>query len=85
LRDLGYEVLPGEHPIIPVMLRGGSLARDVAAALRSEGVLVFALSHPVVPAGEERIRVQVSASHTANQLELAAAAFGRARAVLAAA
>ncbi|MFF3667089.1 glycine C-acetyltransferase [Microtetraspora malaysiensis] len=83
LRDLGYEVLPGEHPIIPVMLRGGTLARDVAAALRREGVLVFALSHPVVPAGEERIRVQVSASHTAGQLELAAAAFGRARAVLA--
>ncbi|MEV8632781.1 glycine C-acetyltransferase [Streptosporangium sp. NPDC051023] len=83
LFDLGYEVLPGEHPIIPVMLRGGSLARDVAAALRREGVLVFPLSHPVVPAGEERIRVQVSASHTADQLELAAAAFGRARAVLA--
>jgi glycine C-acetyltransferase len=85
LRGLGYDVLPGEHPIIPVMLRGGLLARDVAAALRSEGVLVFALSHPVVPAGEERIRVQVSASHTADQLEVAAAAFGRARAVLAAA
>lgn len=83
LRDLGYEVLPGEHPIIPVMLRGGSLARDVAAALRREGVLVFALTYPVVPAGEERIRVQVSASHTAEQLELAAAAFGRVRAVLA--
>jgi glycine C-acetyltransferase len=85
LRDLGYEVVPGEHPIIPVMLRGGSLARDVAAELRGDGVLVFALSHPVVPAGEERIRVQVSASHTPEQLELAAAAFGRARAVLAAA
>ncbi|MFF0866995.1 glycine C-acetyltransferase [Nonomuraea sp. NPDC003560] len=83
LRDLGYEVPPGEHPIIPVMLRGGTLARDVAAALRREGVLAFALSHPVVPAGEERIRVQVSAAHTAGQLERAAAAFGRARAVLA--
>jgi glycine C-acetyltransferase len=82
LHDLGYDVLPGEHPIIPVMLPGGSLARDVAAALRRDGVLVFALSHPVVPVGEERIRVQVSASHTADQLELAAAAFGRARAVL---
>ncbi|WP_329477691.1 glycine C-acetyltransferase [Kribbella sp. NBC_01484] len=83
LQDLGYDVLPGEHPIIPVMLRGGSLARDVAAALRRDGVLAFALSHPVVPAGEERIRVQVSASHTTNQLELAAAAFGRAYAVMA--
>ncbi|MEV5705100.1 glycine C-acetyltransferase [Actinoallomurus sp. NPDC052274] len=83
LRDQGYDVLPGEHPIIPVMLPGGSRARDVAAALRRDGVLVFALSHPVVPAGEERIRVQVSAAHTAEQLELAAVAFGRARAVLA--
>jgi glycine C-acetyltransferase len=83
LRDLGYEVLPGEHPIIPVMLRGGTLARDVAAALRRDGVLVFALSYPVVPTGEERIRVQVSASHTAAQLELAAAAFGRARTAVA--
>ncbi|WCB91490.1 2-amino-3-ketobutyrate coenzyme A ligase [Baekduia alba] len=85
LRDLGYEVLPGGHPIIPVMVRGGTRARDVAEALRAEGVLVFALSHPVVPAGEERIRVQVSAAHTADQLELAAAAFGRARDALAAA
>jgi glycine C-acetyltransferase len=83
LSDLGYDVLPGEHPIIPVMLRGGSLARDVAAALRRDGVLAFALSHPVVPAGEERIRVQVSASHTIDQLELAAAAFARAGAVMA--
>ncbi|WP_433250220.1 glycine C-acetyltransferase [Actinomadura nitritigenes] len=83
LRDLGYEVLPGEHPIIPVMLPGGTAARDVAAAVRRDGVLAFALSHPVVPAGEERIRVQVSAAHTTEQLELAAAAFARARAVLA--
>ncbi|WP_242890991.1 glycine C-acetyltransferase [Actinomadura litoris] len=83
LRDLGYDLLPGKHPIIPVMLRGGSLARDVAAVLRREGVLAFALSHPVVPAGEERIRLQVSASHTAEQLAIAAGAFERARAVLA--
>jgi glycine C-acetyltransferase len=82
LGDLGYDVRPGEHPIIPVMLRGGSLARDVAAALRRDGVLAFALSYPVVPEGEERIRVQVSASHTPAQLELAAAAFGRAYAVM---
>ncbi|UKD51298.1 glycine C-acetyltransferase [Amycolatopsis sp. FU40] len=85
LRDLGYEVLPGEHPIVPVMLRGGTLAVEMAAALRREGVLVFALSHPVVPVGEERIRVQVSASHTREHLEQAAAAFGRVRGLLAAA
>lgn len=82
LSDLGYEVLAGEHPIIPVMLRGGTLAGDVATAVRRAGVLVFALSYPVVPAREERIRVQVSSAHTAGQLELAAAAFGRARAML---
>jgi glycine C-acetyltransferase len=85
LSDLGYDVLPGEHPIVPVMLRGGTLARDVAEALRREGVLAFALSHPVVPAGEERIRVQVSAAHSSGQLEFAVAAFARARTALAAA
>ncbi|MER6812776.1 glycine C-acetyltransferase [Spirillospora sp. NPDC000708] len=83
LLDLGYDVPAGEHPIIPVMLPGGSVAADVAGALRRDGVLAFALSHPVVPAGEERIRVQVSAAHTADQLERAVTAFGRARAVLA--
>lgn len=82
LLDLGYEVLPGEHPIVPVMLRGGSRARAVATALRGDGVLAFALAHPVVPVGEERIRVQVSASHTPEQLERAAAAFAKARTVL---
>ncbi|MBS1881759.1 MAG: glycine C-acetyltransferase [Actinobacteria bacterium] len=82
LGDLGYDVAPGEHPIIPVMLPGGSRARDLASALRADGVLVFALAHPVVPEGEERIRVQVSAAHSPDQLELAAAAFGRAREVL---
>ncbi|WP_020661574.1 aminotransferase class I/II-fold pyridoxal phosphate-dependent enzyme [Amycolatopsis benzoatilytica] len=80
LTGLGYEVLPGEHPIIPVMLRGGTLAADTAAELRREGVLVFALSHPIVPAGEERIRVQVSASHRPEQLDRAEAAFARVRA-----
>ncbi|MFI5694640.1 glycine C-acetyltransferase [Kribbella sp. NPDC051586] len=79
LGELGYDVLPGQHPIIPVMLRGGSWARDVAGALLAEGVLAFALWHPVVPAGEERIRVQISAAHTADQLEAAAAAFDRVR------
>ncbi|MGW7533103.1 aminotransferase class I/II-fold pyridoxal phosphate-dependent enzyme [Amycolatopsis sp. NPDC054798] len=85
LLDLGYEVLPGEHPIIPVMVRGGTLAVETAAALRREGVLVFALSHPVVPAGEERIRVQVSAAHTPEHLEHAAAAFRRVRGLVTAA
>ncbi|MBO9523480.1 MAG: glycine C-acetyltransferase [Nocardioidaceae bacterium] len=85
LRDLGYEVPPGEHPIVPVMLRGGTLARDVSAELRRHGVLALALAHPVVPAGEERIRVQVSAAHTPEQLERVVAAFGRARSALSAA
>ncbi|RNL62602.1 glycine C-acetyltransferase [Nocardioides marmoriginsengisoli] len=85
LGDLGYEVVPGEHPIIPVMLRGGSLARDLAAELRLQGILVLALAHPVVQPGEERIRVQVSASHTPEQLEQVVAAFGRTRRMLGAA
>jgi len=78
LTRAGYEVLPGRHPVVPVMLRGGTLAHDVAADLRRDGVLVFALAHPVVPGGQERIRVQISAAHTAEHLELAAAAFTRA-------
>jgi glycine C-acetyltransferase len=85
LTDLGYDVRPGEHPIIAVMLPGGTRARDVAEFLRGAGVLAFALSYPIVPAGEERIRVQVSAAHTAGQLEFAAAAFARARQATAAA
>ncbi|MDE0715304.1 MAG: SDR family oxidoreductase [Gammaproteobacteria bacterium] len=59
----GFELLPGEHPIVPLMLRDAKLAQDYANGLRQKGVLVTAFSFPVVPVGEDRIRIQLSAAH----------------------
>ena len=74
-----FDLLPGEHPIIPVMLGDARVAQDLAAALLDEGVLVTGFSFPVVPRGQARIRTQVSAAHTPDQIATAAAAFRRAR------
>ena len=74
-----FDLLPGEHPIIPVMLGDARLAQDLAAALLDEGVLVTGFSFPVVPRGQARIRTQVSAAHTPDQIAQAADAFRRAR------
>lgn len=75
---LGFELLPGEHPIIPVMLHDARLAVDLAAALLDEGVYVTAFSFPVVPRGQARIRTQMSAAHTTDDLDAAVEAFSRA-------
>jgi glycine C-acetyltransferase len=75
----GFDLLPGEHPIIPVMLGEARVAQDHAAALLDEGVLVTGFSFPVVPRGQARIRTQVSAAHTPDQIAAAVAAFRRAR------
>ena len=72
---LGFELLPGEHPIVPVMLRDPKLAQEFAARLREQGVLATAFSFPVVPRGEDRIRTQMSAAHEARDLDRAIAAF----------
>ena len=72
---LGFELLPGEHPIVPLMLRDPKLAQDFANRLRSLGVLVTAFSFPVVPRGEDRIRTQMSAAHDLEALDRAVAAF----------
>ena len=72
---LGFELLPGEHPIVPLMLRDAKLAQDFARRLRNEGVLVTAFSFPVVPLGEDRIRIQLSAAHDLAILNDAVAAF----------
>ena len=69
--------MPGEHPIIPVMLGESTLATKMAEALLKEGVYVVGFSYPVVPEGQARIRVQMSASHTRAQLEQAVAAFAK--------
>jgi glycine C-acetyltransferase len=74
---LGFDLLPGEHPIIPVMLGDARRAVDLAAGLLEEGVYVTAFSFPVVPRGQARIRTQMSAAHTREDLDLAMDAFAR--------
>ena len=74
---LGFELIPGEHPIIPVMLGDARLAVELAAGLLEEGVYVTAFSFPVVPRGQARIRTQMSAAHTTEDLDAAMAAFAR--------
>ncbi|MEK7293709.1 MAG: glycine C-acetyltransferase [Nitrospirota bacterium] len=74
---LGFTVKPGEHPIIPIMLGDASLATAMADRLLQEGIYVIGFSHPVVPQGQARIRVQMSAAHTLEQLERAVRAFAK--------
>jgi glycine C-acetyltransferase len=71
----GFNLLPGEHPIIPVMLGDARLAQDMAAALMDEGVYVTGFSFPVVPRGQARIRTQMCAGHSDEQVDRAVAAF----------
>ncbi|MBB5214810.1 glycine C-acetyltransferase [Parapusillimonas granuli] len=78
MRGLGFELVPGEHPIIPVMFGDARLARDMADELLKEGVYVIGFSYPVVPRGQARIRTQMSAAHTPEQIDRAVAAFERA-------
>jgi glycine C-acetyltransferase len=77
MAKLGFTLVPGEHPIIPVMLGEATLAAAMADALLAEGIYVIAFSYPVVPKGAARIRTQMSAAHTAEQIDRAVAAFGR--------
>ncbi len=75
MTSAGFRILPGEHPIAPVMIGDAALATKVADALLQEGLYVVGFSFPVVPKGEARIRTQMSAAHTREQLEFAVAAF----------
>ncbi len=77
--ELGFEVLPGEHPIVPVMFGDAVAATRMADRLLEKGIYVIAFTYPVVPHGEARIRTQVSAAHTEADLERAATAFAEAR------
>ena len=72
---LGFDLVPGEHPIIPVMLGDAALATRMADALLAHGVYVIGFSYPVVPKGKARIRTQMSAAHTNEQIDRAIAAF----------
>ncbi|MFV1462379.1 MULTISPECIES: glycine C-acetyltransferase [unclassified Phaeobacter] len=77
LEKLGFDLLPGEHPIIPVMLGEARLAQDMAARLFDEGVYVSGFFFPVVPRGQARIRTQMNAALTRDELDRALAAFGK--------
>ncbi len=71
----GFDILPGEHPIVPIMLYDAVLAQNFAARLLEEGIYVIGFFYPVVPKGKARIRVQLSAAHEPEHLEKAVAAF----------
>jgi glycine C-acetyltransferase len=77
LSHLGFRLIEGDHPIIPVMLGDASLAASMADRLLAEGVYVVGFSYPVVPVGQARIRVQMSAAHTRKELEQAVGAFAK--------
>jgi glycine C-acetyltransferase len=79
MTGLGFDVLPGDHPIVPVMIGDAARAARLADLLLGKGVYVIGFSYPVVPIGKARIRTQVSAAHTREDLELAATAFAAAR------
>ncbi len=80
LEKLGFELLPGEHPIVPVMLHDAALAAKFAETVLAHGVYVVAFSFPVVPRGQARIRTQMSAALTQDDIALALHAFARAKA-----
>ena len=73
----GFAIVPGEHPICPIMLGDAKLAVDMAGRMLDEGVYVIGFCFPVVPKGQARIRVQISAAHEIPQLERAVAAFAK--------
>jgi glycine C-acetyltransferase len=75
MNDLGLDILPGEHPIVPVMIGDAARAGRMAEHLLERGVYVVGFSYPVVPMGKARIRIQVSAAHTTEQLARAAELF----------
>ena len=80
LEKLGFELLPGEHPIVPVMLHDAALAARFAEAMLKQGVYVVAFSFPVVPKGRARIRTQMSAALSDDDIDFALQAFARAKA-----
>ena len=78
----GFDILEGEHPIVPIMLGDAALANSFADTMLAEGIYVIGFSYPVVPDGAARIRTQISASHSTEDLEFAIAAFTKVKASL---
>lgn len=77
MTDAGFDIKPGEHPIVPVMLYDAHVAQAVATALLKEGIYVVGFFYPVVPQDQARVRVQISAAHEKSQIERAIEAFVR--------
>jgi glycine C-acetyltransferase len=80
MTTLGFDILPGDHPIVPVMIGDAARATRMADLLLEKGIYVIGFSYPVVPAGKARIRIQVSAAHSREDLQTAASAFAAVRA-----
>ena len=81
----GFDIKPGVHPIVPIMLYDAHVAQGMAADLLAEGIYVIGFSFPVVPQGQARIRVQISAAHEHAHLDRAIEAFthvGRQRGII---
>jgi len=76
MEKLGFDLLPGEHPIVPVMLYDPKVAHEFARRMLEKGVYVVAFCYPVVPKGKDRIRTQISAGHTKEDIDFAVRAFG---------
>jgi glycine C-acetyltransferase len=77
MQKLGFHLLPGNHPIIPVMLGDAKIAQDFATLMLNEGIYVIGFFYPVVPQGQARIRTQMCANHTQEELDRAIAAFAK--------
>jgi len=75
MTEAGFDIKPGEHPIVPIMLYDSVLAAKFADALLKEGIYVIGFFYPVVPKGQARIRVQISAAHDQHHLDKAIEAF----------
>ncbi|NGO44343.1 glycine C-acetyltransferase [Streptomyces ureilyticus] len=82
MAEEGFDILPGDHPIVPVMIGDAAIAGRMAELLLEQGVYAVGFSYPVVPHGQARIRVQLSAAHSPTDVERAVAAFKAARATL---
>ena len=76
MEKLGFDLLPGEHPIVPVMLYDPKIAHEFARRMLEKGVYVVAFCYPVVPKGKDRIRTQISAGHSKEDIDFAVRAFG---------
>jgi glycine C-acetyltransferase len=84
MKTVGFDIAEGDHAIVPIMLGDAKLAVTMARMLLDEGIYVIGFSYPVVPKGKARIRVQISAAHTADEIDAAIAAFAKVKAALAA-